>query len=129
MSETAQTARWMIYGANGYTGELIARQAVKQGLKPILAGRSAGKVAPLAAELGLDSAGFALDNAADVARHLDGVALVLNCAGPFSATAEVMMEACLAARAHYLDITGEIAVFELAQSLNARAEHAAPWYA
>jgi len=32
-----------------------------------------------------------------------------------------MMQPCLRARAHYLDITGEIAVFELAQSLGARA--------
>lgn len=124
MSESSTPARWMIYGANGYTGELIAREAVKQGLKPVLAGRSTGKVAPLAAELGLDAVGFALDSATEVARHLEGFSLVLNCAGPFSATAEVMMEACLAARAHYLDITGEIAVFELAQSLNARAEAA-----
>ena len=32
---------WMIYGANGYTGELIAREAVSRGLKPVLAGRTA----------------------------------------------------------------------------------------
>ena len=44
---------WMIYGANGYTGELIAREAVSHGLKPVLAGRTAAKVEPLAASLGL----------------------------------------------------------------------------
>lgn len=115
---------WMIYGANGYTGELIAREAQRRGLKPILAGRSRGKLEPLARELGLDVRSFALDDATAAARGLDDVGLVLHCAGPFSATAAPMMEACLATRTHYLDITGEIAVFELAQTLDARAKAA-----
>ena len=46
--------RWIIYGANGYTGELIAREAVKRGHHPILAGRSLEKVQSLAAELGCE---------------------------------------------------------------------------
>jgi short subunit dehydrogenase-like uncharacterized protein len=41
---------------------------------------------------------------------------VLHCAGPFSATSAPMIRACLAARVHYLDITGEIDVFEHAHS-------------
>ena len=116
---------WMIYGANGYTGSLIAREAVKRGLKPLLAGRNRQAVQALAGELGLESRVFALDDSAQVARQIDGLALVLHCAGPFSATAEVMMRACIQARVHYLDITGEIAVFELAQSLGAQAAAAA----
>lgn len=115
---------WMIYGANGYTGELIAREAVRRGLKPVLAGRSRDKIEPLARELGLEARGFGLDDVAQATRQIEGHALVLNCAGPFSATAAPMMEACLRARAHYLDITGEIAVFELAQSLGTRAREA-----
>lgn len=111
----------MIYGANGYTGELIAREAVKQGLAPILAGRSTSKIELLAKELGLTFVAFSLDKSAAVVQQLQGIDLVLNCAGPFSATAQTMMQACLAAKAHYLDITGEIAVFELAQSLNQQA--------
>ena len=51
---------WMIYGANGYTGELIAREAVSRGLKPVLAGRTAAKVEPLAASLGLQARVFDL---------------------------------------------------------------------
>jgi uncharacterized protein YbjT (DUF2867 family) len=39
---------WMIYGANGYTGELIAREAKKRGAVPVLAGRDAAKTAELA---------------------------------------------------------------------------------
>ena len=115
---------WMIYGANGYTGELIAREAARQGLKPVLAGRNKEKIESLARELGLEARRFDLDDATRTAQQIEGRFLVLNCAGPFSATAEPMMEACLRARAHYLDITGEIAVFELAQSLNERARAA-----
>jgi short subunit dehydrogenase-like uncharacterized protein len=115
---------WIIYGANGYTGALIAREAVRRGLAPILAGRNREKVDVLARELGLEACGFGLDDVTLAARQIESHFLVLNCAGPFSATAGPMMEACLQARAHYLDITGEIAVFELAQAMGTRARDA-----
>ena len=115
---------WMIYGANGYTGELIAREAVSRGLKPVLAGRTAAKVEPLAANLGLQARVFDLRDAAATARGVEGMGLVLHCAGPFSATAAPMMAACLATHAHYLDITGEISVFEHARTLDAAARAA-----
>jgi len=115
---------WMIYGANGYTGELIAREAVRRGLRPVLAGRSREKVEALARELGLEARDFGLDDVTQAGRQVEGQSVVLNCAGPFSATASPMMEACLHAGAHYLDITGEIAVFEHAQSLDDRARAA-----
>ncbi|MFT4102174.1 MAG: saccharopine dehydrogenase NADP-binding domain-containing protein [Burkholderiaceae bacterium] len=118
------STQWMIYGANGYTGELIAREAVRRGLAPVLAGRNRDKIAPLAGELGLEVRGFGLDDVEQASRQIEGLALVLNCAGPFSATAAPMMKACLQAGAHYLDITGEIAVFELAHSLDAQAREA-----
>jgi len=115
---------WMIYGANGYTGELIAREAVSRGLKPVLAGRTAGKVEPLAANLALQARVFDLGNSAATSKHVEGIGLVLHCAGPFSATAAPMMTACLAAQAHYLDIAGEIAVFERSRTLDAAARAA-----
>ncbi|WP_313054131.1 saccharopine dehydrogenase family protein [Pseudomonas lopnurensis] len=115
--------RWMIYGTYGYTGELIAREAVRRGYKPILAGRSREKVEALASELGLEARHFGLDEAR-LDAQIEDCELVMHCAGPFSATAAPMMEACLRARAHYLDITGEISVFEHAQSLNDRARSA-----
>ncbi|BDY04542.1 saccharopine dehydrogenase NADP-binding domain-containing protein [Ferrimonas sp. YFM] len=116
------STQWMIYGANGYTGELIAREAVKRGLTPILAGRSIEKIRPLANELGLECRSFSLDQIK--ADALGDVGLVLHCAGPFSATAEPMMQACLRYGCHYLDITGEVAVFERAAALNDRARTA-----
>jgi short subunit dehydrogenase-like uncharacterized protein len=98
---------WMIYGANGYTGELIAREAARRGEHPILAGRNAERVDALARELGCEGRAFDLDRI-----DLTGVSLVLHCAGPFVHTSKPMVKACLAAGAHYLDITGEIGVFE-----------------
>ena len=50
----------LIYGAYGYTGELIAREAIDRGGEPILAGRDATKVHQLGEELGLQSRSFAL---------------------------------------------------------------------
>ena len=111
--------KWMIYGATGYTGELMAREAVRRGLRPVIAGRDTAKVQRLAKELGLESRVFGVSPAVP-AGALEGMALVLHCAGPFSATSAAMVEACLQARAHYLDITGEIDVFEAAHARAAR---------
>ncbi len=116
--------KWMIYGGNGYTGELIARDAVKRGLKPVLAGRNRDKVEALGRELGLETRVFGLDDQVRLLAQIKGHGLILHCAGPFSATATPMMEACLRVNAHYLVITGEIAVFEHAQSLSERARAA-----
>jgi short subunit dehydrogenase-like uncharacterized protein len=114
--------QWMIYGANGYTGELIAREAQARGLRPVLAGRSPRKIEALARELGLESRVFDLANVDASANQLAGISVVLHCAGPFSATSAPMLEACLMSKTHYLDISGEIAVFEHAQALNSRAQ-------
>lgn len=104
--------RWMIYGANGYTGRLIAAAAKKRGLSPMLAGRNRAEVEALGRELDLPVRVFPCSEADAVARGIDGMELILHCAGPFSATASPMVKACMAVGAHYLDITGEIAVFE-----------------
>jgi len=115
---------FMIYGANGYTGELIAREAVARGMTPILAGRSKAKVERLAAELKLPHRVFELSSPASIAAHLEGVAAVLLTAGPFSATSQPMVQACIQAGAHYLDITGEIDVFEQVHQADAAARKA-----
>lgn len=100
----------LIYGAYGYTGELISRAAVDRGLDPVLAGRDPDRLHALAADLDCRSRAFGLDD--DLAAQLSGVDVLLNCAGPFEATAEPFVEACLARGVDYLDITGELPVFE-----------------
>lgn len=115
---------WMIYGANGYTGELIAREAVRRGLTPVLAGRQQARIEPLARELGLSFRVFSTDDASAVRESLTGIGVVLNCAGPFAATATAMIKGCVDSATHYLDVTGEIDVFEQAQGFHAEARRA-----
>jgi saccharopine dehydrogenase (NAD+, L-lysine-forming) len=103
--------QWMIYGAYGFTGELIAHHAVEQGESPLLAGRDAERTAALAHELGLDHVAASLDDEDALHKALSRVDAVVHAAGPFSRTSAKMVAACLATGTHYLDITGEIAVF------------------
>ncbi len=110
---------WMIYGANGYTGELIAREAARRGHRPIIAGRNAEALDRLARELNLEARVFPVEQP-----HLAGVGLVLHCAGPFSRTSAPMVDACLHGSVHYLDITGEISVFEAIMARSAEAVRA-----
>jgi len=104
--------RILIYGANGYTGALVARRAVERGLRPVLAGRNAEAVGEVARRLDLPHLAVNLDDVAGLEAALRGRVAVIHCAGPFSKTSRPMANACLRAGAHYIDITGEIAVFE-----------------
>jgi short subunit dehydrogenase-like uncharacterized protein len=119
----ADRAEWMIYGANGYTGRLVAVEAKRRGLRPVLAGRRAGPIETLAAELGLPARVFDLSDAQAGAALAD-MAVVAHCAGPFSVTSAHMIDACLKGRTHYLDITGELDVFLAAQRRHANAQAA-----
>jgi short subunit dehydrogenase-like uncharacterized protein len=107
---------WLLYGANGYTGELIAREAARRGQRPVVAGRNKQRIEALAHELECESRVFGLDDI-----DLQGVQAVLHCAGPFSKTSAPMVRACVEAGVHYLDITGEIAVFESIMARDAEA--------
>jgi short subunit dehydrogenase-like uncharacterized protein len=122
----------LIYGASGYTGALIAETAQATlaarlpGTAPtiILGGRRADVLTPLGERVKLPTRVFTLDDPAQIDAGLAGVKVVLNCAGPFSRTAMPLAQACLRARAHYLDITGEIAVFEALSACHAQAQAA-----
>lgn len=118
---TMTIKQWMIYGANGYTGKLIAQEAVRRGHQPILAGRNEEAILTLAAELDLPYRIFDLSHTHKVKQQLDDVGLVLHCAGPFIETSQIMREACLDNAVHYLDITGEIEVLADSYACNERA--------
>jgi short subunit dehydrogenase-like uncharacterized protein len=118
------TGPWLLYGANGYTGELVARLAAGLGHRPILGGRSADGVCALAEELRLERRLFSLEVPLRIDEALQGMSLVLHCAGPFSRTSRAMADACLRTRTHYLDLTGEVAVFEALAARDAEARAA-----
>jgi short subunit dehydrogenase-like uncharacterized protein len=117
-------ANFVIYGANGYTGELIAREAVARSLRPVLAGRNREALAALSGALGLEHRVCALDDAPALDTALAGATCVVHSAGPFAHTYRAMADACLRNRVHYLDVTGEIAVFESLAARDAEAKAA-----
>lgn len=119
-------AEWLLYGANGYTGRLAAQRALERGLRPVLAGRSGEALARLAAELGagLEYRVLSLDDPAALRAALEGMTAVLHCAGPFVRTSPPMARACLETRTHYLDITGELPVFEALRRSDGEAKAA-----
>lgn len=114
----------LIYGCYGYTGKLISEHAVECGLKPVLAGRDEERTKLLATELNLPYRVFTLDHVEAVAEQLYDFKVVLHCAGPFAHTASVMAKACMQAKTHYLDITGEFTVFEKMFKLSEEAKRA-----
>jgi short subunit dehydrogenase-like uncharacterized protein len=115
---------FLIYGAYGYTGELIAELAVKQAFRPTLAGRNPEKTRKVAERLALPFLVFDLAETQKLDAALAQVKAVLHVAGPFSATAEAMVKACLRNKVHYLDVTGEIDVFEWIATQDALAKEA-----
>lgn len=115
---------FLLYGANGYTGTLIAKMAASFGLKPILAGRRTEALKPLAESIGAEYKVFDLQDTKYVDEVLKGVSLVLHAAGPFKFTAKPMIEACIRTKTHYIDITGEIQVYELAKKFDTAAREA-----
>lgn len=116
--------RIMIYGATGYTGKLVAQEAKRQGLNPLLAGRSAAKLKAVAEPLGFEWRAVALEDSAALDAALSEVQAVLHIAGPFSQTSKPMLDACLRTKRHYLDITGEIDVLEACAARDAEAKAA-----
>jgi short subunit dehydrogenase-like uncharacterized protein len=112
---------WMLYGAAGATGALIAEEAVRRGHQPLLAGRSAEPLASLGKRLGLPWTVVGLDEPDRLQRAVADVAAALNAAGPFITTTPPLVQACLATGTHYLDIAGEIPAL---QGLFARDQEA-----
>ncbi len=111
----------LIYGATGYTGRLICRLAVQRGERPILVGRGGRGLEALARETGCELRVADLRRDGELDAALSGARLVLNAAGPFTTTAAPLVDACLRAGRHYLDVAGELPVF---RALAARSDEA-----
>jgi short subunit dehydrogenase-like uncharacterized protein len=113
--------RVLIYGATGYTGRLIARRLRRLRCHIVVAGRTPDRVQALSAELGVAGRAVAIDEAEALDQALDDVDVLINAASPFASTAPALIESCLRTKTHYLDITGELPVFQNAFGYDASA--------
>ncbi len=104
--------QWLLYGATGYSGSHIAEKAVAKGFRPVIAGRREAETRAVAERLGLEWRVVDLGDQAALNALVREFSTVMHAAGPFINTYEPMIKACLAGGTHYLDITGEIPVFE-----------------
>ena len=97
-------------GGYGVFGSIVSRELAQRGVAVTVAGRDGARAEALAAALGPGHGALAVDlrDAAACRRALDGHDAAVSCAGPFAAdTTRVLLEACLDARCHYVDIADE----------------------
>jgi short subunit dehydrogenase-like uncharacterized protein len=121
-ADSVRDKPFLLYGANGYTGELIAEECARRKIDVVLAGRREDAIRPLAERLSLPHRIFPLDDGAQVAREIGDFPAVLLAAGPFSKTSAPVIDACLRTGTHYTDITGELEVFESIHARDADAK-------
>ena len=114
----------LIYGAYGYSGKLITEECLRNNIKPVIAGRNEEALKTLADKHQLKYKVLSTENTAAIDEALSTVNVLINCAGPFKDTAEPLVEACLRTHTHYLDITGEMRVFEFIHLRDEAAKHA-----
>lgn len=124
MSETKNINKWVIYGSYGYTGRLISERAAQENKHVVLSGRNEEKLKQQAQQLNLHHRAADLNDHLRMDNLLNDAELVIHCAGPFHQTSALMLEACLRNRCHYLDITGEIQVFEAIKARNEEIKEA-----
>jgi short subunit dehydrogenase-like uncharacterized protein len=121
-SRSGRTYDVLVYGATGFTGRLAARylaQHAPAGLAWGIAGRDAGKLAAVAAELRqLNPAlaasegkaggfGLVVADAASIRNVTRATRVVLTTVGPFLLHGEPLVAACVADGTDYIDSTGE----------------------
>src|SRR4051794_11646709 len=101
--------RIVVFGATGYTGELIATRLVAAGAAPVLAGRSMARLEALADRLGgLEIAradAMRQNTVFDLVASPDDVLIAT--VGPFTKWGTPALRAAVAAGCTYLDTTGE----------------------
>lgn len=90
----------LVYGAYGHTGRFVVAELEKRGFEPVLSGRDAAKLP--------GGRPASVDDPAALDRALDGVAAVINSAGPFAVTALPVARAAIRAGVPYVDVAAEI---------------------
>jgi short subunit dehydrogenase-like uncharacterized protein len=92
-----------VYGATGHTGRLVATELLARDQHIVIAGRDPVAVREMAADLGVPGHVAPLDDAGAVRSLVDGCAVVVHCAGPFTHTGWPVAAAAVAAGCHYVD--------------------------
>jgi short subunit dehydrogenase-like uncharacterized protein len=108
----------LLYGANGYTAQLMIPQLLQRGIGLLAAGRTRSKVEQVAQKFGLRSTVFELTDVAALDAAVSACGIVLNAAGPFARTAPNLIDACLRTGVDYLDLSGELEPLEYARSVD-----------
>jgi len=97
-----------VFGATGRTGRFVVSELVRRSMTPIAVGRDSLKLVECGfAERAIEVRRATVDDADSLDRAFEGVAAVINCAGPFLDTAHAVASAAMRAGVHYLDVTAE----------------------
>ena len=128
VSENGRELDVVVFGATGVTGRQVAAYLSGTDSRWGAAGRDAAKLERTLADVGAaPTAALAADLAdpGSLAAMAERAAVVLNLVGPYTNRARPVIEACVAAGAHYADLTGEIPfVREVVDEFDARARDA-----
>jgi short subunit dehydrogenase-like uncharacterized protein len=106
----------VVYGATGFTGGLVAEYLAKvPGLRWALAGRDAAKLGRVRDRIAKNDNALAslplitasAEDPASLAAMAARTGVVLTTVGPYARHGEPLVRACVDARTHYVDLTGE----------------------
>jgi short subunit dehydrogenase-like uncharacterized protein len=122
----------VVFGASGITGRgvasYLAGRAADSDLRWAVAGRDAGKVERVLAEVGCkppESLVADVGDPASLAAMASRARVVLDLVGPYTLHGTPVIEACVENGAHYVDLTGEIPfVRRTIDAFHRRAEQA-----
>lgn len=124
----------LLYGATGFTGRLIAAEARERGMsaknpagncRMILAALDGEQLLKVANDNHMEPRLFGLDTREEILKGLEGVSVVVNAAGPFASTALPLAKAALEVKCNYVDINGEVDVYQQLDDLGFIAERRA----
>ncbi len=119
----------VIYGANGFSGRLIAEFLREYNLPFVAAGRDATKIRNVMDHVpGIETADYEIAETAgsvnELSKLFSGAKVVCNTAGPFIYDGPKVIEAALNAGCHYVDIGGEQAwALEVAENWGPKFAH------
>ena len=102
----------VLYGASGYSGRLAAEYLREYNVPFVAAGRNKTKIQDVMNRVpGIETADYEIietaGSAAELGKLFTGAKVVCNTVGPFIYYGPTVVEACLEAGCHYLDISGE----------------------